>query len=71
MFYVHGNAYNNIDIQLALLADKNSTVYFDNVRIENVIQNFNGEGNCLPKEEDSEARTLEKRIIGNLREGGT
>lgn len=38
---------------------------------ENVIQNFYLEGNCLPKEGDSEARTLEKRIIGNLREGGT
>lgn len=37
VFYVHGNAYNNIDIQIALLADKNSTVYFDNIRIENIL----------------------------------
>lgn len=37
VFYVHGNAYSDLDIQIALLADKNSTVYFDNIVIENIL----------------------------------
>jgi len=35
--FIHGNAYANMDIQLALLADKNSTIYFDNITVESVL----------------------------------
>ncbi len=35
-FYIQGNAYQNQDMYLALLASKNCTVYFDNITIEKV-----------------------------------
>ena len=35
-FYIEGNAYRNQDVSLILLADKNSTVYFDNITIERI-----------------------------------
>lgn len=35
-FYIEGNAYGNESVYLALLADKNQTIYFDNISIEKV-----------------------------------
>lgn len=35
-FYIEGNAYHNQDVSLVLLADSNSTIYFDNISIEKV-----------------------------------
>jgi len=35
-FFIEGNAYHNQDVNLVLLADADSTVYFDNITIEKV-----------------------------------
>jgi len=32
--YVKGNAFNDLDVQVALLAGANSTIYFDNIQVE-------------------------------------
>ena len=62
-FYVHGNAYHDVDIQIALLADKNSTIYYDSVKVENVLEHKMHSEHYIVSEEAAD-------IINKTKENG-
>lgn len=63
VFYVHGNAFRDTQIQLALLASKNSTVYYDTVRVESVLStNYSSSSSSLRLELSPSAQTVSKSI---------
>jgi len=64
-FYVHGNAYRDMDIQLAILANKNSTIYVDHIRVESVLSTEYSSASSNNKLELSPSTQVVSRSITN------
>ena len=63
VFYVHANSYRDMTIQLALLADKNSTIYYDNIVIESILsEDFSNAASTYKLELSPTAQTVSKSI---------
>lgn len=63
VFYVHSNSYRDMTIQLALLAGKNSTIYYDNIVIESILsEEYSNASSSYKLELSPTAQTVSKSI---------
>ena len=65
VFFVHGNAYRDMSIQLVLLANTNSTVYFDHIAVESVLSSDFSSASSTYKLELSPSSMVTNKSITN------
>ncbi len=66
VFFVHGNAYRDLDnVQLVILANKNSTIYVDHIQVESVLSSDFSSASSSNKLDLSPSSLVVNRTISN------
>ncbi|MBQ9790188.1 MAG: hypothetical protein IJW24_01160 [Clostridia bacterium] len=65
VFFVHGNAYRDMNVELVVLANKNSTVYVDHIQVESVLSSDFSSASSSNKLELSPSSLVANRTISN------